>query len=584
MVGKYVRKSERQCWKEENMVEALKAVKNNQMGWLLASKTFNVPHTTLRRRAKNDRGAKKGYLGGHVPTFDTELENELVRHVKELEVRFFGLTTLDIRRLAYEIANVKKIPNNFSKEKKMAGWDWLKGFRKRNPSISLRTPEATSIARARAFNKVQIGKYFDRLEAVTDEHKFSPDNIYNMDESGLSTVPSRNSKILATKGRKQVGVLTSAERGQHLTVVCCLNAIGTYVPPVLLFPRKNMKNELMDHAPVGALGLAQESGWMTGESFLKYLKHFVKYVKPCVTNKVLLLLDGHSSHKNFEALTYAKDNGIVIFCFPPHCTHRVQPLDVCFFGPLMTYYNQELYRWLKTNPGRTVTHFQVGGILKAAYNKAATVENAVNAFSKTGIYPLNKDIFPDWMFQPAEVTNQQEHLVATDINKFYNSQPSVSGCSNANADDSQPSMTSNDISSQSPNISIQDISSLPVCCAATKNRKPRNGGKYGVLNSTPEVEIAKAAIVEKEAATLRKSARAAKKRLVIVEENEEETEGFPVDDHEEDDAACLYCNELYSFSRSNEHWILCQKCNQWCHCECAGVSRRVKQFTCDICK
>ncbi|KAF5302319.1 hypothetical protein FQA39_LY10358 [Lamprigera yunnana] len=100
------------------------------MGWLLASKTFNVPHTTLRRRAKNDRGSNKGYLGGHVPTFNAELENELVCHVKELEVRFFGLTTLDIRRLAYEISDVKKIPNKFSKEKKMAGWDWLKGFRK----------------------------------------------------------------------------------------------------------------------------------------------------------------------------------------------------------------------------------------------------------------------------------------------------------------------------------------------------------------------------------------------------------------------------------------------------------------------
>lgn len=582
MVGQYVRKSERQSWKEEDMVEALNAVKNNQMGWLLASKTFNVPHTTLRRRAKNHRGSGKGYLGGHVPTFDVQLENELVRHVKELEVRFFGLTTLDIRRLAYEIADVKKIPNRFSKEKKMAGWDWLKGFRKRNPSISLRTPEATSSARARAFNKVQIGKYFNNLEKVLDEHKFSPENIFNMDESGLSTVPSRNSKILATKGRKQVGVLTSAERGQHLTIVCCFNAIGTYVPPVLLFPRKNMKYELMDHAPVGALGLAQESGWMTGETFLKYLKHFVKYVKPSVANKVLLLLDGHSSHKNFEALTYAKDNGIVIFCFPPHCTHRVQPLDVCFFGSLMTYYNQELFRWLKSNPGRTVTHFQVGGILKEAYNKAATIENAVKAFSKTGIYPLNKDIFPDWMFQPAEVTNQQENLTATEINEFDNLQPSVSGCSNGKSDDSQPPV-SNDIRSQSQNISIQDISPLPVSSVATKNRKPRKGGKYGVLNNTPEIEIAKAAIVEKEAATLRKSARAAKRKLVVVEESEEEIEGFPLEDHEEDDAACLYCNDLYSFSRLNEDWIRCQKCNQWCHSECAGVNKRVKQFTCDVC-
>ena len=33
----------------------------------------------------------------------------------------------------------------------MAGWDWLRDFRLRNPSILLRTPEATSAGRAQGF-------------------------------------------------------------------------------------------------------------------------------------------------------------------------------------------------------------------------------------------------------------------------------------------------------------------------------------------------------------------------------------------------------------------------------------------------
>ncbi|KAF5280649.1 hypothetical protein FQA39_LY05297 [Lamprigera yunnana] len=151
-------------------------------------------------------------------------------------------------------------------------------------------------------------------------------------------------------------------------------------------------------------------------------------------------------------------------------------------------------------------------------------------------------------------------------------------------DETQPSVSvSNDISSRSPNISIEDISPLPVSSVVTKNRKPRKGRKHGVLNNTPEIKIAKTIIAEKEAETLRKSAREAKRKLVI-EESEEGIEDVSVEDDEEDDPACLYCNGLYRLSCAHEDWIRCQKCNRWCQSECAGVSRRVKQFICDVCK
>lgn len=142
--------------------------------------------------------------------------------------------------------------------------------------------------------------------------------------------------------------------------------LGTYLPPALIFPRKNMKAELMDGAPVGSVAFTRENGYMNSDIFPKWSKHFAKYAKPSKQNKVSLLLDGHTSHKSLDALVYAKENGIILFCFPPHCTHRVQPLDVSFFGPLNAYYNQELTNWLKNNPGRVVTHFQVASLFNAA--------------------------------------------------------------------------------------------------------------------------------------------------------------------------------------------------------------------------
>lgn len=95
------------------MQEAIEAVRTKRMGWLLASKTFDVPFTTLRRHAKSGGRITKGYLGGHKVTFNAKLEKEIVEHLKTLETRFFGMTKTDVRKLAYQVAVRKKIPTDF---------------------------------------------------------------------------------------------------------------------------------------------------------------------------------------------------------------------------------------------------------------------------------------------------------------------------------------------------------------------------------------------------------------------------------------------------------------------------------------
>lgn len=607
MVGKYKRKSDRHNWDEANMQAAINAIESKQMGWLLASKTFGVPFGTLRRRCNCQggniisKGPKKGYLGGKRTTFEPEVEKQIVEHIQNLEMRFFGMSTIDVRRLAYELAIRNRIPHSFNSKQKMAGWDWLKGFTQRNPEISLRRPEATSAARARSFNKPQIQKYFELLERALEEVNFDATRIWNMDESGLSTVPSKHSKIYATKGRKQVGILTSAERGQHVSIICCMNASGSFLPPALIFPRKNMKKELIDHCPPGSVGYAQESGWSSSEIFLQWLNHFVNRVKPSADEKVILLLDGHSSHKSLDAQIYAKDKGVILFCFPPHCTHRVQPLDVSFFGPLSTYFNQELSNWLKHHPGRVVTHLQVGEIFNQAYQKAATIANAIKGFSTTGIFPFNSNVFPEWMFLPAEVTDVevegQTITTATEARKAPEPASNNSGTSEKQATDvketrvSEPSSSSSTSEGQvtknknfSPKcLSVRpvDISPLPKALEKKNATKQTRRGKYGVLNTTPEIQMMKNIVIEKEAAALRKAARAAKKKLKI-SEDEDEPQCEDVED-DDDDAACIYCNDLYSNSRDKEPWIRCQKCSNWCHCHCADVKKSKKMFVCELC-
>ena len=142
-----------------------------------------------------------------------------------------------------------------------------------------------------------------------------------------------------------MGKIVSAERGQTITLVCAMSATGRYVPPAFIFPRKKMKDHLLNNAPVGSIGLVSDSGFINTDLFMEYLCHFKNNVQPTKDNPVLLILDNHTSHLSLTAITYCRDNGIHLLTLPPHSSYKIQPLDRGFFGPLKTKFAFECHKW-----------------------------------------------------------------------------------------------------------------------------------------------------------------------------------------------------------------------------------------------
>ena len=95
---------------------------------------------------------------GRKPTFTQEQENQLAEYCIKLSHRYFGLTIMEFRKLAFQFAKKLGVEHRMKnkKNKEIAGWDFYWNFRKKHPEISLRTPEATSLSRVVGFNKAEI--------------------------------------------------------------------------------------------------------------------------------------------------------------------------------------------------------------------------------------------------------------------------------------------------------------------------------------------------------------------------------------------------------------------------------------------
>ena len=207
-------------------------------------------------------------------------------------------------------------------------------------------------------------------------YNFTSEAIFNLDESDITTA-HKPDKVLAPTGLKQVGQVTSGERGILITMLACINAAGkkNSVPPLFVFPRVNFKNVMLTGAPVGSIGAANKSGWITGDIFLTFLHHFIKHTNCCKERPVLLLMDNHDTHVNIDVVYLARENGIVILTFPPHCSHKLQPLDRTVFGPFKHYYNEAASLWMVNHPGQPISIYDVAGIAGVAYPQAFVPQN-----------------------------------------------------------------------------------------------------------------------------------------------------------------------------------------------------------------
>jgi len=200
------------------MKHAVEQVISRQLSLCEAAKTFSIPKTSLFRyctklRRTGDKGLVSFCPNYSVRRIFTDSQESLIaEYLLQAAKLHHGLSSRAARSLAFDFAAVNNTqhPINWIVNQ-AASEDWLLAFMKRHVTSYSGAHKLVTLSHATSFNKSNVGKYFDNLEDVIQRYGFGPHQVYNVDETGVTTV-HHPQKIIASRGSKQVGKVTSGER------------------------------------------------------------------------------------------------------------------------------------------------------------------------------------------------------------------------------------------------------------------------------------------------------------------------------------------------------------------------------------
>ena len=606
MVRTYVRKTARRV-PPVGVLDAAREQVRNGTAIRTAASDYGIQFMTLWRycHADGQDGYKTFGYKRHSQVLSDEMERQFAEYLELACKLNHGLSSIETRKLAYQFAakNKMRMPETWTK-KKIAGVDWLGGFMRRHPALSLRKPRATSLSRATAFNKENVDIFFDQLAAVMDKNQIAPQDIWNVDETGVTTVQNPQ-RVISPRGIRQVSSVTSAERGQLVTMTLAVNAVGNTVPPFFIFPRVHFKDHFLNGSPTGSSGSANPSGWMKAEDFLLYVHHFHAHTKSSPEKPCLLILDNHSSHLSIDVIDFCKANGIILLTIPPHCSHKMQPLDRSVYGPFKTYMNQACDGWMRDHPGRTMTIYDIPMIVKTALPSAISCRNITSGFAATGIHPFNRNCFDDEEFLGSYVTDRPYNIQAPEAaERSQDAQVSQQTSDESSGDEGarfclfpvgghlesrgRRRQSASRVSvGETPGTSGHTVAVSPEEIRPHPKAPPRKGTvtrrkrKLEILTDSPVKERIREEQNVKEKSKSGKNSKTKVTPKTSKRSRKPAEEGEALQLPSSDDVRCFTYGMRYAMSC--ESWIMCDACHRWACEPCTDAPKR-GGYVCKLCR
>jgi hypothetical protein len=186
-----------------------------------------------------------------------------------------------------------------------------------------------------------------------------------MDEKGFMIgVMNKQRRIFSKDAFEKGRIIGATHDGNRewITVLATICADGTWIPPALIYASQS--GDIQDTWVNESASLdyqahvaSSPNGWTDDITALHWLEEiFDRYTKEKASNglrKRLLYLNGYSSHLNMNFINWCNKHNILLAIYPPHSTHRLQPLDVSLFSPLSTAYTRQLEQLIQRSQNTT---------------------------------------------------------------------------------------------------------------------------------------------------------------------------------------------------------------------------------------
>ncbi len=91
-------------------------------------------------------------------------------------------------------------------------------------------------------------------------------------------------------------------------------------------------------------------------------------------------------------IEYAIVKNIIILCYPPHCTHVLQGLDVIAFPAFKKIWTQWCDQWVTDNPFASFGKTAWVSVWTAAFSEVMTESTIKASFQKTGVVPFDPSV------------------------------------------------------------------------------------------------------------------------------------------------------------------------------------------------
>ena len=117
--------------------------------------------------------------------FNLEQEALLCKHLNTMAEIDYGYSRQETINMTSDFAHHLGLCDKYHR----LSIQWLYNFVSRWPELKVKKPRSLEIARARSATRPSIGSYFTEIRKVIDKYnlKDKPNNMFNIDEKGLST-------------------------------------------------------------------------------------------------------------------------------------------------------------------------------------------------------------------------------------------------------------------------------------------------------------------------------------------------------------------------------------------------------------